>query len=199
MTYTEIKFQIPELNGISSRTIEEHLKLYSGYVKGSNSILEKIKELRQTDEDVTKNTILISELQRRFSFEFNGMKNHEYYFQQFEHSKKTLDEESNLAKKIKEDFGSIESWITRFKEIAMTRGVGWAVLYFDKKTNRLEHTWIEEQHIGHLSGLKIILALDMWEHSYMLDYIPSEKKKYIEAFFDNLNFSIVESRYTETE
>ena len=195
MNFIEKKFTIPELVGISQKTIEEHLKLYSGYVKSANLIIEKIGSLRSTDEEITKNTYLISELQRRFSFEFDGMRNHEYYFEQFEGGAKTIDNESELVDKIKETWGSVDAWLLRFKEIAMTRGVGWAVLYFDKETNTLNHSWVEEQHLGHLTGAKVILALDMWEHSYMLDYVPSEKKKYVEAFFENLNFSVAEKRF----
>lgn len=78
--FVEAKFEIPKLKGISEKNIEEHLKLYSGYVKNANLILEKIKEL---SIEVEKNSYLISEIQRRFSFEFNGMVNHEYYFEQF--------------------------------------------------------------------------------------------------------------------
>ncbi|MEI6042082.1 MAG: Fe-Mn family superoxide dismutase [bacterium] len=197
MTFIEKKFIIPELEGISSKTIEEHLKLYSGYVKGANLIQERITGLRSSSEEITNNTYLISELQRRFSFEFDGMRNHEYYFEQFEGGPKIIDEQSALAEKIKETWISVELWLARFKEIAMTRGIGWAVLYFDKKTNTLEQSWVEEQHLGHLVGTNVILALDMWEHSYMLDYVPNEKKKYVDAFFQNLNYSVVEKRFTE--
>jgi Fe-Mn family superoxide dismutase len=197
MKFAEKTFTIPELRGISQKTIDEHLKLYSGYTKSANLILEKIEGLRTSEEEITKNTYLISELQRRFSFEFDGMRNHEYYFEQFEGGPHSKNDQSELVEKINETWGSFDAWLLRFKEIAMTRGVGWAVLYFDKKTNTLNHSWVEEQHQGHLTGGSIILALDMWEHSYMLDFIPSEKKKYVEAFFENLNFSVSEKRFME--
>jgi Fe-Mn family superoxide dismutase len=77
----------------------------------------------------------------------------------------------------------------------MTRGIGWAILYYDKDHGNLLNTWVGEQHEGHLPNLKPILALDMWEHSYMLDVPPSEKKKYVEAFLENVNFKIVEARF----
>ena len=199
MKFTEKTFTIPELKGISQKTIEEHLKLYSGYVKSANLILEKIDGLRTSEEEITKNTFLISELQRRFSFEFDGMRNHEYYFEQFEGGSQAKNDQSELVQKINETWGSFDSWLLRFKEIATTRGVGWAVLYFDKRTGTLNHSWVEEQHLGHLAGCSVILALDMWEHSYMLDYVPSEKKKYVEAFFENLNFSVSEKRFLEAK
>lgn len=192
MTYTERKFLIPELVGISTKTIEEHLKLYAGYVKSSNLIIDKINEL---SADLDKNTYIIGELNRRFGFEFDGMRNHEFYFEQFEGGKKSLDESSDLGKTLAQTFTSTETWITRFKTLAMTRGPGWAILYYDPIVKNIVQTWIDEQHLGQLNGLPIILALDMWEHSFMLDYVPSEKKKYIEAFFDNLNWKTVEDRY----
>lgn len=193
--YTEKKFDLPELAGISAKTIEEHFKLYAGYVKHANLILEKTRELSATPEDATKNAYAIGELQRRFGFEFDGMRNHEYYFEQFEGGKKDWNENSALAAKISETWGSMEKWLESFKALAMTRGLGWAILYHDPIADRLVHAWIDEQHLGHLTGLKVILALDMWEHSYMLDYVPSEKKKYVEAFFANLNASVVEGRF----
>ncbi len=187
MTYTEKKFALPELNGISAKTIEEHLKLYSGYVKNTNAILEIMGTIN--------NDLAISEAQRRFGFEFDGMRNHEYYFEQFEGASKPLSADSELGKAIATEWGSFDAWMARFKTLAMTRGVGWAILYKDETNGRLLNTWVEEQHLGHLTGLKVILALDMWEHSYMLDYVPSEKKKYVEAFFANLNGEVVENRF----
>src|SRR3989344_2594816 len=79
--FEELKFNIPALKGISAKNIEEHLKLYAGYVKFSNLILEKIEELAK---DAEGNAYALGEVQRRFSFEFNGMRNHEYYFRSFE-------------------------------------------------------------------------------------------------------------------
>ena len=194
MNFTERKFDLPKLTGISENTITEHLKLYAGYVKHANLIIDKINTL---SSDIDTNSYTIGELQRRFGFEFDGMRNHEYYFEQLEGGAKEIDSDSELAKKITENFGAFESWATRFKTLAMTRGIGWAILYYDPETDRLLNAWIDEQHLGHLTSLKVILALDMWEHSYMLDYVPSEKKKYIDAFFANLNWQCVTGRFSK--
>ncbi len=194
-TYTETTFNIPTLSGISLKTIEEHLKLYAGYVKHANLILQKIAELSATPESATANTYTIGELRRRLGFEFGGARNHEYYFHQFEGGSVATDTTSKLYAQIVQQWGSYEAWFTEFKQLAMTRGIGWAFVYQDTATGNLLNTWIDEQHIGHLTGLTPILALDMWEHSYMLDVPPSEKKNYIEAFFNNLNWSVVEKRF----
>mgnify|MGYP001576243166 CR=1 FL=1 len=194
-TFEEKKFNIPKLKGISEKTIEEHLKLYSAYVKHTNLILEKIEELSANAEE---NMGLISGLQRRFSFEFDGMRNHEYYFSHFEDGPLTLGVNSELRKVIKEEWDDFGKWLSYFKALATTRGVGWAILYYDFHTKRLLNIWVDEQHLGQLNGCKTILALDMWEHSYVADYQPSGKKNYVEDFFANLNWNNVEENFTKT-
>ena len=190
--FEEMKFSIPELKGISAKNIEEHLKLYAGYVKNSNLIMEKIAEYMADSE---KNAYVIGELQRRFGFEWNGMRNHEYYFKSLEGGGKALPEGSKLKKMIETQAPSFEAWLVGFKALAMTRGIGWAVLYYDKKTEQLLHAWIDEQHLGQLNGLAWILGIDMWEHAFIYDYPTSEKKKYVEAFFANLNWEIIEENF----
>lgn len=190
MHYTPKTFDIPELTGISRETIDEHIGLYNGYVKHANLIREKIAAY-STDPD--NNTYAIGEMQRRYGFEFGGMRNHEYYFTQFEGGAQPLPEGA-LKDMIMTQWGSVEAWRERFTKVAMTRGVGWAMLYIDRQTNQLIETWVDEQHLGQLADLDIVLALDMWEHSYMRDYPPSQKKSYVEAFFQNLNWKVVAAR-----
>jgi len=191
-TFTTKNFELGELKGISSKSIEEHLKLYKGYVTNTNLIFSKLQELKSEPE---KNAYILAELQRRLGFEFGGMRNHEYYFSSLSGGSKEINKEGELYKKILKDWGSFESFLEHFKFVALTRGIGWSMLYFDKTSNKLIISWIDEQHIGHLAGTSIVLALDMWEHSYYLDYIPSEKKKYIESFFLNLNWKIIENNF----
>jgi len=186
------QFNIGELKGISAKTIEEHLKLYAGYVKHSNLILEKIEEMMSNSE---KNAYALGEVQRRFGFEYNGMRNHEIYFSSLENGSTALTTSGALEKQIENDFGSFDAWLNKFKAIALTRGIGWAMLYYDKKENRLLNAWVDEQHLGQLQDCALILGLDMWEHSYVADYQPSGKKNYVEDFFANLNWSVVEENY----
>jgi Fe-Mn family superoxide dismutase len=190
----EIKqFDLPKLEGVSSKQIEEHLKLYAGYVKHTNLIREKISELKNNPD----NSYLITELRRRFSFEFNGMRMHEYYFESLEGGKKELSEESALKKSLIEKYGSFEEAIKHFKEVATSRGIGWTILSYDSRINSPHITWVSDHELGHLSGLPVLLAIDMWEHAFMVDYLPSQKKDYIESFFSNLNWEVVEERFNK--
>ncbi len=190
MHYIAKTFDVPELDGISKASIDEHIGLYNGYVKHANLIREKIAAY---SSDPDNNTYAIGEMQRRFGFEFGGMRNHEYYFSQLEGGATALPD-GTLKQMMESQWGSIEAWQERFMKIAMTRGVGWAMLYLDRQNDQLVETWVDEQHLGQLADLDIVLALDMWEHSYMLDYPPSQKKSYVDAFFRNLNWKVVAGR-----
>lgn len=190
--YTAKTFNIPDLVGISKQNIEEHLKLYTGYVTHTNLVLAKIQEL---SIDAENNMGLISGLQRRFGFEYNGMRNHEVYFDLLSGGASNLNDDSKLKSAIINEWGSFDAWLDLFKSIATTRGVGWAMLYYDRKENKLLNSWVDEQHLGQLQDCTLVLALDVWEHSYVADYQPSGKKQYIIDFFKNLNWANVESNY----
>ena len=188
-TFATKTFNIPKLEGISEKNIEEHLKLYKGYVNNTNLIFNKLAELKNEPE---KNAFVLGELQRRLGFEFDGMRNHEYFFESLSDGPIEINKEGELFKKIEKEWGSYENFVTHFKFVATTRGIGWTILYYDKMTDKLIISWIDEHHLGQLTGLSPILCLDMWEHAYVYDYPTSEKKKYIEAFFKNINWGKVE-------
>jgi len=193
MNYTEKKFDIPALDGISAKSIEEHLGLYAGYVKNFNAISEKMVELSR--EDMTKNILPLNELIRRRSFEFDGMRLHEYYFAQFEGGATALNESSALAQQFAKEYSKSEYLVEFIKAIGAMRGPGWAILYWDHEAKQFVTSFVGEQHQGHLVGLPVILALDVWEHAYLLDHGAAGKAKYIDAFFKNLNWSVCESRF----
>jgi superoxide dismutase, Fe-Mn family len=192
--FTEQKFQINKLVGISEKSVEEHLKLYAGYVKNANGIIEKMAVL-----DSEKDSYIVGEMFRRFSFEYNGMRNHEVYFSSLEGGSTPLNYESLLGQKLLGLFGSYEKFIKEFSALALTRGIGWAVLWYDRKNDKLLTSWVDEQHLGQLNGCDMIVALDMWEHSYVADYYPSGKKQYIEDFFKNINWSVAEKYFLDAQ
>lgn len=182
----EVKtFNIGELDGISKETIDAHLGIYAGYVKHVNHIHT---ELKNVNDPYAK-----AEMQRRLGFEFGGMKNHEYYFSQFEGGAKECPD--GEFKTMTETLcGSFDEFVAHIKSIAGTRGVGWVMCYVDRDAKQLVTTWVDEQHLGQLVDTDIVLALDMWEHSYMRDYLPAAKGEYVDAFFKNLNWEVVAGR-----
>ena len=193
MEYQEKKFDIPELEGISKKSVDEHLGLYSGYVKNFNAISSMMGELAK---DAEKNMHPLSEIIRRRSFEFGGMRLHEYYFTQFEGGAKEPASKVFLDAVVK-DYHKMEYLIEMMKAVAKMRGPGWAMLYYDKEGEQFLTGFTGEQHQGHFVTLPIILALDVWEHAFILDYGATGKGKYIDAFFKNLNWGVIEKRFEE--
>ena len=190
MAYEAKKFTLPSLEGISDESVKQHLALYEGYVKNFNAISSALPEYAKDSE---KNAQALSELIRRKSFEFDGMRLHEYYFEQFEDGQKPLDEASALGEAFKKEYhGYFEEY---FKAIGNMRGPGWAMLYFDPVGGQFQAGFVGEQHQGHFVTLPIILALDVWEHAFLLDYGATGKGKYLDAFFKNLNWGVVEKRF----
>lgn len=191
-TYTPQTFNLGALEGLSEKQVKVHLGLYEGYVKHVNVLREQIAELTKLDAE--KYAYAITETRRRLGFEFNGMRMHEYYFEQFE-GEKGGNPDSALAKAVAEKYGSGEAFLEHFTKVGMSRGIGWSVLYADPKAHTLHTAWVSDHELGQLGGLPILLAMDMWEHAFMVDYVPAEKKNYIEAFLKNVNWSVVEKRF----
>ena len=182
-------FAIGELDGLSAKQIEEHLKLYAGYVKNTNALIEKIESHRQHSD--TMGTEL-AELTRRMGFEWNGMRLHEVYFTQFE---KGGEEKTSLQTALATQYGSFEAWKAQVTATGLMRGIGWVLLVNDKETGNLHTIWVSDHEYGHLAGTDVIFALDVWEHAYGVDFTPTQRAPYIEAFWKNLNWNNVEARY----
>ena len=196
-SYTPQTFNLPELQGLSEKQIKAHIGLYEGYVKHINVLREQIKDLEATDKE--KYAYAIMETRRRLGFEFNGMRMHEYYFEQLEGGAQVLNADSELAKAVSEKYGSMENFTQHFTSVGMSRGIGWSVLYRDPKGGTVHTAWVSDHELGQLGGLPVILAMDMWEHAYMVDYLPAEKKNYIEAFLKNVNWGVAEKRFNGTK
>lgn len=193
MHYEEKTFDLPEMEGLSTKQIEAHLKLYSGYIKNVNGLMDDINTLKQDSE---KNARVLSELARRFGFEWNGMRMHEYYFEALGGDGKPGGEIVNL---IEDQYGSVDAWMAEFRAIAMMRGAGWAILTLDTESGNLHSIWVNDHELGQLAGAKVLIALDVWEHAYLIDYLPAGRGDYITAFFNNLKWDVVERRLTEAQ
>lgn len=190
MPYAEQTFNLPDMEGLSAKQIEAHLKLYAGYVKNVNALTAKIEEYKKDSE---ANALALSELTRRYGFEWNGMRLHEIYFSGLG-GDGTM--QGALADALAVRFGSIDAWKTEVKSIAMMRGIGWVLLVRDTETNALQNIWVSDHELGHLAGCDVLFALDVWEHAYLVDYLPAQRAEYVAAVFANVNWSAAEARFT---
>jgi Fe-Mn family superoxide dismutase len=172
--------------GFSETLLKNHLTLYNGYVTNVNKVMDILAAMVK---DGKIGTPEYAELKRRTGFEFNGMRLHEYYFENLG-GKSAPDNSGRLGKKLASDFGSYENWE---KDTGSMRGIGWAILYQDNVTGQLMNQWINEHETGHPAGCAPILIMDVFEHAFFTDY-GLKRADYIEAFFKNINWGVVEKR-----
>jgi len=190
--YAEKDFShLKGLTGISDKTLEIHLGLYAGYVKNTNTLNEKVIDL--TEKGLSGQPEY-AELKRRYGWEYNGMRLHEYYFGNLKAGGSELKESSAIGKLMTENYSSVDIWKNDFMKVGAMRGVGWAILFQDPFTKQLSNHWISSHEEGNIAGFAPILVMDVWEHAFLLDYKPSERPKYIEAFFSNIDWAAVEAR-----
>jgi Fe-Mn family superoxide dismutase len=175
--------------GFSEAILKNHFTLYQGYVTNTNKVLDIIDQLVKADKAATPE---FAELKRRLGWEFNGMRLHEYYFENLG-STQPLDNAGKLAKKLAEDFGSVEAWEKEFRAVGAMRGIGWAVLYQDNANGKLINFWINEHDVAHPAGCTPVLIMDVFEHAFMIDY-GLKRVDYIEAFFKNIDWKAAEAR-----
>lgn len=177
------------MEGFSETLLKNHFTLYQGYVTNTNKVLDTLDQMLK---DGKTGTPEFAELKRRLGWEFNGMRLHEYYFENLG-GKGGIDKGGKLAKKLAEGFGSYEAWEKDFRGTGTMRGIGWAALYNDSQSGRLINFWINEHDVSHPAGCSLILIMDVFEHAFMLDY-GLKRADYIEAFFKDIDWKAAEER-----
>jgi Fe-Mn family superoxide dismutase len=181
-------------SGFSNSLLELHFSLYQGYVKNCNLLLEKLQALEEADQ---MRSIEWGALKRRLGWEFDGMRLHELYFENLG-GKGDKQGGVEIVSAIEKQFGSFETWKQAFISTGMIRGIGWVVLYKDPMTQKLINCWINEHDIGHLSTSAPILVMDVWEHAYLTEY-GLNREKYIQTFFENIDWKIINRRFSDTK
>jgi superoxide dismutase, Fe-Mn family len=190
--YTPKKWDLFGLQGISDDTLQIHFGLYEGYVKNTNTLTERIAELRAAGKNVGGDPAY-AELVRRLGWEFNGMRLHEYYFDNLgKNPKQPIG--GRLHDLVGAQYGSFDNWKKDFAEVGGMRGIGWAIAFLDGTAEQIVNIWIGDHNINELAGCEPILVMDLWEHAYLRDYKPAEKGKYIEAFLEHVDWNVCESR-----
>ncbi len=176
---------IRELNGISQRTNEEHYELYKGYVNKVNEIQKRL----DTVDRASANQIFsdLRALRTDLSFAIGGVKNHEIYFGHL--GGKGGKPTGTLFELLNRDFPSYDAWLEDFKASGLAAR-GWVWLAYDHDWNTLTTALGDSQSTFPIWNATPILALDVYEHAYWIDY-GRARGKYIEAFFNNLDWNVV--------
>src|SRR5690242_15425358 len=153
-----------KLDGLSEKLLDQHWKLYEGYVTNTNALNKLIREASDAGTEINKPNL--AEMQRRLGFEYNGMVLHEYYFGALRTGTSAPGTSTSLGKKLAEEFGSFEAWRKQFSEIGKLRGIGWVITSLDPRSKRLNTFWVSDHEIGNIAGYLPVVVMDMWEHAY---------------------------------
>ncbi|HSR10434.1 MAG TPA: Fe-Mn family superoxide dismutase [Thermodesulfobacteriota bacterium] len=190
MTYTAKDYKkLLGMQGFSDTLLNNHFTLYQGYVTNTNKLADTLTQMAKDGKAATPE---YAEMKRRFGWEFDGMRLHEYYFENLG-GKAAIDKNGKLGKKLADAFGTYEEWEKDFKGVGAMRGIGWAVLYQDTVSGKMFNCWINEHDGGHLAGCNPVLIMDVFEHAFMIDY-GLKRADYIASFFNNIDWKAVEAR-----
>lgn len=185
----DYSYLLGNLEGFGDELLKQHFELYNGYIKSVNEINTKIAQLTQK-----KGNPSYSEYRSLLSFKAfpqNGVVLHEFYFSNLS-SKKTQPSEK-LLHFINQEFNSFDKYINDLKEAAKCTRSGWVILSYDERQIKIQHSVID-LHDEHVPLLNIpLLVLDVWEHSYTLDY-GINKAAYLDAFINNIDWEQVSKR-----
>jgi len=180
-----LKPALLEMDGISRASVEAHYKLYQGYVNKRNEILRRLAEVDLTAANQVYSDIRA--LKVDLTFAIGGVKNHEVYFEHLGGDGGEPD--GAIGALIARDFGSVVAWRADLKATGMA-GRGWAWTAYDWDEERLFNHVGDAQNTFPIWNATPLVALDVYEHAYFLDY-QTDRGSYIEAFFANLDWAVV--------
>jgi superoxide dismutase, Fe-Mn family len=185
ITPRELKPALLELDGISRAAVEAHYKLYQGYVNKRNEILEKLDGVDLSGANQVYSEVRA--LKVDLTFAIGGIKNHELYF---EHLGGHGGDPSGAVRELLErDFGSVDAWRADLKATGMAAR-GWAWTAYDWDEGRLFNYIGDAQNTFPVWNATPIVALDVYEHAYFLDY-QTDRASYIDVFLANLDWDVV--------
>ncbi|MGQ9525795.1 MAG: superoxide dismutase [Armatimonadota bacterium] len=189
----ELKPALYEMDGISRRTIEEHYKLYQGYVNKHNEIVRKLADADLSAANQTYSDI--RELKVELTFALGGVKNHEIYFDHLGGAGGRP--EGRLLELIERGFGLFDAWAADLKATGIAAR-GWVWLALDHDYGYLFNYLGDAQNTFPVWNATPILALDTYEHAYFIDY-GVNRSAYIDAFLRNLDWRVVSQRLEKAE
>jgi len=185
-----LRFDPAKLVGLSERLITSHWEInYIGSVKALNMIEGK---LASALEDNAFPALQYGGLKREELHRTGSVILHEIYFGGLGGNGQAA---GNIREALIASFGSYETWESEFRKTAMSLagGSGWCILSYNNHTDSLHNYWAWDHMHGAVSGTPLI-ALDMYEHSYHMDY-GTAAVKYIDAFMRNLDWAVIDQRY----
>jgi Fe-Mn family superoxide dismutase len=191
VTYQVRAFDLSGVQGLSKKAIDLHLGLYKTYVEQLNKLLEQSPQRSASAAQLT-----LDGYNRRFAFEFNGVALHELFFEQLAGKPRQPKSDGDFVDALHDDYVDFSGWKASVEALAKTRGVGWVLTLRERGQDRLYNCWIDLHHLQMPANCDVVFALDLWEHAYMVDFTPAQRADYVKIIFDNVDWTVVEQRWT---
>ena len=168
-----------------------HDKHHKAYVDKANELLTSLDEARKTGAKVDVGTVA-----KKLSFNVDGHILHSLFWTNLTPVSEVKEPSHNFLRAVEEEFGDLERFKAEFSEAALTiEGSGWAICSYHKESQRLLISQVGNHNLAHVISPPL-LVLDMWEHSFYLDY-KSDKKAFVENFWKVVNWSEVSMRFNQ--
>jgi Fe-Mn family superoxide dismutase len=188
-------YDLGGLRGVSDSCLESHFDVYREYVNATNLLAERIAQLARQFADQGEAATIFPLLERRLAFEFHGMVLHEHYFGNLTRDGAGEPARASAFRAAAEaSFGGFDAWRNDFARLGCLRGAGWVMACVEPSTGRLSNHRIMLNEMQPLSKLTPVIVLDGWDHAYVPDFKPTGRHLYVETFFANVDWSVVEAR-----
>ncbi|MBA2427398.1 MAG: superoxide dismutase [Actinobacteria bacterium] len=186
-----------ELKGISKKTMDDHYKLYEGYVKKSNECRKILKDLDYAEAEGNQVYSHLRSVSIDYTFALLGFKNHELYFG---HLGGEGGEPSGRFAELMEGELGLDRWKQAVRK-ATSAARGWVMVGYDLNDGSLFNYIMDTQNLWAVYNMVPVLAIDVYEHAYAPDFgaTPDGRKQYVEAFFDNLDWDHVNRQVAQAE
>jgi Fe-Mn family superoxide dismutase len=190
------EFKLAPFGDLSAAAIEAHLGLYKGYVEQTDMVL---KYLRSEPVPQAADAALTPRetLSRRLSFERNGARLHELFFEQFEEP--GGNDAGTFSTAVSQRFGSFQAWQDDILELGKTRGPGWILTCFESQRDLIENYWVDLHEFGTPAEGAILYVVDLWEHAYWTDYGAKGRDRYMKDLLAHSNWQIPGNRYRQAQ
>jgi superoxide dismutase, Fe-Mn family len=188
-----------ELDGISKQTMEDHYKLYEGYVKKTNECRKLLTDFDYSDIEGNQVYSELRAVSIDYTFALLGYKNHDLYFGHL--GGDGGDPDGRFAELLEEEFhGGVNEWSEAVRKAA-SAARGWVIVGYDLNDGSLFNYLLDTQNLWAVYSMVPVLALDVYEHAYALDFgaTPDGRKQYVEAFFRNVDWDHVNRQLTQAE
>ncbi|KAK2948528.1 putative Superoxide dismutase [Blattamonas nauphoetae] len=184
------KMTAKPMEGISENLLKQHFDLYKGYVTNANNLLKELSSGAHTGQAAV-------DRRRRLGFEVNGVIMHELFFENLSPENTTPGDQVKAF--FSKYYGSWEKFIAELENAGGTRGVGWVAVMFDKLTDTLTTTWVEEHHLGMLANMEPLLLVDCWEHAFIVDFGSTGRGNYVKTLLKHIDWEVVCKRIVSAE